>query len=551
GNAGGATPGSSTSAVGGSASSVSSSAGTVGGASGTGTFSTNLLQNIEAENASIMSIIIREWRRLPLIVTNQHVRLLQACQQASEIHDGNFLLVQHSIPSLSAGATSSALGVSPSRIPMSQSMYDSKSIFRSWHCAHYFSFRSRGPLISDDLSFWNDLLTWRQVVAESLINSGAYSHKYTHERNTLISNCHRERAMAMLQIAKGFRKMGHLGFAQNILTDYRTTGLVPLFEKTRQEIKIKLADTSKESRLEGCDLLEKANIQQYDRREKALFFAYKAVFLSGFFKGDDATRNFGYAIQMNDNIHQVWSMFGDFLESVYTTARTSKKNESNIWTTGVFAMQALMEAATVAGTVQRKSHADLAKCIWLLTLDDAGDSSSSPTIASSSHSPTSSVNQSTSSGTSAGSQTQRFARTFEERASRVHPDAFLPWLPSLAICLLRPEGRFISSALRGIALAYPTALSSVLRGLQHQLATEMDRDRRIAAALTDLSPNQRRRLDEAYSHCVDLAREDARRRVTGPASSGTTSSGDHPQQSQSHQGLGGGKRTKKRVVVVM
>lgn len=77
GNTGGATPGSSTSAVGGSASSVSSSAGNVAGASGTGAFSTNLLQNIEAENASIMSIIIREWRRLPLIVTNQHVRLLQ------------------------------------------------------------------------------------------------------------------------------------------------------------------------------------------------------------------------------------------------------------------------------------------------------------------------------------------------------------------------------------------------------------------------------------------------------------------------------------------
>ncbi|VDN95889.1 unnamed protein product [Rodentolepis nana] len=539
GASGGTTPGSSTVGVGGGANSVSSSAASAAGAS---SFPTNLLQSIESENASIMNIIIREWKRLPLIVTNQHVRLLQACQQASEIHDGNFLLVQHSVPSLNSGATSSASGASPSRIPMSQSMYDSKSIFRSW--------QSRGPLISDDLSFWNDLLIWRQIVVESLINSGAYSHKYTHERNTLIASCHRERAMAMLQIAKGFRKMGHLGCAQNILSDYRTTGLVPLFEKTRQEIKIKLADTSKESRLEGCDLLEKTNIQQYDKREKALFFAYKALFLSGFFKGDDATRNFGYAIQMNDNIHQVWSMFGDFLESVYTSARTSKKNESNTGTTGIFAMQALMEAATVAGTVQRKSHADLAKCIWLLTLDDAGDSSSSSSTTTS-HSPTSSVSHSTASGTSTGSQTQRFARTFEERASRVHPDAFLPWLPSLAVCLLRPEGRFISSALRGIALAYPTALSSILRGLQHQLATEMDRDRRIAAALTDLSPNQRRRLDEAYSHCVDLAREDARRRVTGSTSSGTSSSGDHSQQSQSHQNLGGGKRIKKRVVVVM
>ncbi|KAM7539597.1 hypothetical protein Aperf_G00000045134 [Anoplocephala perfoliata] len=543
-------------AIGGSGGGGGASANTPSSAGGSSAFSTNLLQSIEAENTSIMSTILREWRRLPLIVTNQHVRLLQACQQASEIHDGNFLLVQHAVPSLNAGANQALTpGVSPSRIPMSQSMYDPKSIFRSW--------QSRGPLISDDLSFWNDLLTWRQIVVESLINSGAYSHKYTQDRrtfrlqNSLVASCHRERAMAMLQIAKGFRKMGLLGKAQNVLNDYKSTGLAPLFEKTKQEIKIKLADTAKESRLEGCDLLEKTNIQQYDRKEKALFFAYKAVFFSSFNKGDDATRNFGYAIQMNDTIHQVWSLFGDFLEVVYTNNRTSKKNESNIWNTGVFAMQALMEAATVAGTVQRKSHADLARCIWLLTLDDAGDSSSSPSTtggAVPSHSPTGAVNPS--SGSSTGSQTQRFARTFEERASRVHPDAFLPWLPSLAVCLLRPEGRYISSALRGIALAYPTALSSVLRGLQHQLAIEMDRDRRIAAALTDLSPDQRRRLDEAYSHCVDLAREDARRRVGGSSSSGAGTV-DHSQQSQqqhqSHMGLGGGsaKRTKKRVVVVM
>ena len=43
----------------------------------TSLFSTGLLQTIDAENLNVMGSILREWRRLPLIVTNQHVRLLQ------------------------------------------------------------------------------------------------------------------------------------------------------------------------------------------------------------------------------------------------------------------------------------------------------------------------------------------------------------------------------------------------------------------------------------------------------------------------------------------
>ncbi|CDS35832.1 PIK kinase FAT and Armadillo domain containing protein [Echinococcus multilocularis] len=514
-----------------------------------GLFSTSLLQVIDSENLHVMNSILREWRRLPLIVTNQHVRLLQACQQASEIYDGNLLLLQHTVPPPAAGTNSAPTpGVSPSRLNISQSLYDYKTVFRSW--------QARLPLVSDDLSFWGDLLTWRQIVLERIINTGSCSHKFTQERNNLLAACHRERALTLVQMAKGYRKFGLPGIAQQSLDSYTHSKMPPLFEKTKQEIKLKIADLRKEELLEGLELMEKTNIQQYEKREKARFFCYKAVFFSHFNKGDEATKNFGYATQMQDNLHKVWSVFGDFLENVYSSNRTAKR-ETSVSTTGIFAMQALMEAATVAGTAQHQSHADLARCLWLLTLDDAGDSFNSligatvtATTSNTSPSPTTSATNTT--VTVSGSQSQRLARTFEERASRVHPDAFLPWLPSLSVCLLRPEGRYVASALRGIALAYPTALASVLRGLQHQLTIEVDRDRRIAAALTDLSPDQRRRLDEAYSHCVDLAREDARRRTVSSATAGST---EHSQQQQQHQGSvsmgGSAKRTKKRVVVVM
>lgn len=83
--------------------------------------------------------------------------------------------------------------------------------------------------------------------------------------------------------------------------------------------------------------MEKTNIQQYEKKEKARFFCYKAVFFSHFnkyvsviyptwratFRGDEATKNFGYATQMQDNLHKVWSVFGDFLENVYSGNRTA------------------------------------------------------------------------------------------------------------------------------------------------------------------------------------------------------------------------------------
>ncbi|BHF68158.1 hypothetical protein SprV_0301118800 [Sparganum proliferum] len=241
--------------------------------------------------------------------------------------------------------------------------------------------------------------------------------------------------------------------------------------------------------------MEKTNIQQFEKKDKARFFCYKAVFFSHFNKGDEATKNFGYATQMQDNLHKVWSVYGDFLENVYSSYPAAKR-EIAVSTTGIFAMQALMEAATVAGTSQHLSHSDIAKCIWLLTLDDAGDAFSA-SAESASSSVTVAGNTSSVLGQSTTSQ-QRLARTFEERAGRVHPDALLPWLPSLAVCLLRPEGRFVSGALRNLLLNYPTALYSALRSLQHQLSTEMERDRRIALALTNLSPESRRRLDEVY-----------------------------------------------------
>ena len=81
------------------------------------------------------ALCIKEWRRLPYVVSHIHLTYLQAAQQvmelqeAAQIHKG-----------LSHG--------------LQNSHHDMKAIVKTW--------RNRLPVISDDLSHWSEIFTWRQ-----------------------------------------------------------------------------------------------------------------------------------------------------------------------------------------------------------------------------------------------------------------------------------------------------------------------------------------------------------------------------------------------------
>ncbi|CAH8662345.1 unnamed protein product [Schistosoma margrebowiei] len=430
----------------------------------------NMIHASEQESHRVVTVTLMEWRRLPLIVTAQHIPLLQIAHRAVEITEGNSLLAQYCghvlggstlasgvsnssysspsqtssgsstpVPQTNSISTTSASSVNM-RLPFNQALHDYKTVFKAW--------QNRPCSIGDDLGFWHDLYSWRQVVEECIISCHPFSQKLKSENSNLIALCQRELALSQLQLARGARKCRFPSIAQQHLDRYTRMNLPPLFEKTKQEIKLKLTDLRKDELLEGLELMEKTNIQQFEKKDRAKFFCYKAVFFSHFNKGDEATKNFGYATQMQDNLHKVWSIYGDFLENVYSSY-PSVKREVAVSTTGIFAMLALMEAASVSGDIERKSRGDIAKCLWLLTLDDVNGQ-------------------------------QRLGHTFEARASRVRPEVFLPWLPDLVASLLRPEGRFILPALRRIIIAYPTVLYGHLKGLQHQLATEVNNDQKLA-----------------------------------------------------------------------
>ena len=84
------------------------------------------------------SLAIREWRRLPHVVSHVHTPLLQAAQQIIELQE----------------AAQINAGLQPTNLGRNNSLHDMKTVVKTW--------RNRLPIVSDDLSHWSSIFMWRQ-----------------------------------------------------------------------------------------------------------------------------------------------------------------------------------------------------------------------------------------------------------------------------------------------------------------------------------------------------------------------------------------------------
>lgn len=80
------------------------------------------------------TLCIKEWKRLPSLVSNAHIGVLQATQQVVELQEAT--VIHQSLLANRTGA-----------------LHEMKSVVKTW--------RNRLPCISDDLSHWSDIFSWR------------------------------------------------------------------------------------------------------------------------------------------------------------------------------------------------------------------------------------------------------------------------------------------------------------------------------------------------------------------------------------------------------
>lgn len=293
------------------------------------------LSNVERCVEAASLLCMKEWRRLPHIVSNIHLPILQVSQQimelqeASQIHQG-----------LQCRNTS---------------MHDLKATVKTW--------RNRLPVIADDLSHWSDIFTWRQHHYQIITTHLEQQSEATQAMLGVHAS-----AQAIIHFGKIARKHNLTAVCQDTLSRIYTIPSVPIvdcFQKIRQQIKcyLQMAAVSGRSELnEALEVIESTNLKYFTKEMTAEFYAMKGLLLAQIGRSDDANKAFSAAAQLHESLIKAWALWGDYLEHIFTTRTPRQMN------LGVSAIVCFLHACR--HTNESKARKYLAKILWLLSYDD-------------------------------------------------------------------------------------------------------------------------------------------------------------------------------------
>ncbi|KAM5151825.1 transformation/transcription domain-associated protein [Mantella aurantiaca] len=356
------------------------------------------------------SLAIREWRRLPYVVSHVHTPLLQAAQQIIELQE----------------AAQINAGLQPTNLGRNNSLHDMKTVVKTW--------RNRLPIVSDDLSHWSSIFMWRQHHYQAIVNAYDNSTQHDPNSNNAMLGVHAS-ASAIIQYGKIARKQGLVNVALDILSRIHTIPTVPIvdcFQKIRQQVKcyLQLAGVmGKNECMQGLEVIESTNLKYFTKEMTAEFYALKGMFLAQINKSEDANKAFSAAVQMHDVLVKAWAMWGDYLENIFV-----KERQLHL---GVSAITCYLHACRHQN--ESKSRKYLAKVLWLLSFDDDKNT---------------------------------LADAVDKYCIGVPPIQWLAWIPQLLTCLVGSEGKLLLNLISQVGRVYPQAVYFPIRTLYLTLKIE-------------------------------------------------------------------------------
>ncbi|KAJ0181684.1 hypothetical protein K1T71_002406 [Dendrolimus kikuchii] len=299
------------------------------------------LSGVERHAEAAAAQALREWRRLPRVVSHAHLPLLRAAQQlmelseAAQIHTG----LVHSRPT---------------------SLHDMKAIVKTW--------RNRLPVVADPLSHWGAIFTWRQHHYQFIASH--YDTQPDHTTNHSMLGVHAS-AQAIIHFAKIARKHNLSGVCLDSLHRIYTIPSVPIvdcFQKIRQQVKchIQMSWTEGKDELQdGLDMIESTNFKYFTKEMTAEFYAFKGLLLAQLGRSEDANKAFAAAVQLHDTLVKAWALWGDYLEQIFI-------RDPRQTAVGVSAMTCFLHACRHQN--ESKSRKYCAKVLWMLSFDDEKNS---------------------------------------------------------------------------------------------------------------------------------------------------------------------------------
>ncbi|ESN91105.1 hypothetical protein HELRODRAFT_194551 [Helobdella robusta] len=356
-------------------------------------------------------LAIKEWRRLPHIVSQIHVEYLQAAQLIIELQE----------------AASLAASMQPSSMGREQSNHDIKAIIKTW--------RNRMPSITDDLSHWGHIFQWRQEHFQAITN--IYEQLGTNDvsqQNASMLGVHHT-AVGMVEFGKIARKHSLPSVCLDSLSKIHSIASVPVvdcYQKIRQQVKCYLlmsGNMGKSELQEGLEVIESTTLKYFTKEMISEFYALKGLFLVQMAKSEEANKAFSAAVQLHDAQVKAWFLWGEYLEALFIRERTMQLAISTI----VCYLQACRNQNEI------KSRKYIAKILWLLSYDD---------------------------------ESNQLTEQLEKHSGGIPTAFWLVWIPQLLSCLIRSETRYVINLISKVGSVYPQAVYFPTRTLYLTLKVE-------------------------------------------------------------------------------
>ncbi|KAI6717317.1 hypothetical protein JHW43_000220 [Diplocarpon mali] len=289
-----------------------------------------------------IQLSIRKWHQLPKRITNAHIPLLQNFQQLVELHDASVICQ-------SLAQTNQAnLDVKSGEL---------KLLLGTW--------RDRLPNVWDDITAWQDLVTWRQHIFTLInttylnllpaqgqnANGASFAYRGYHETAWIINRfAHVARKHQLPEVC--ISQLSRIYTLPNI-------EIQEAFLKLREQAKCHYQNTAELSN--GLDVINNTNLNYFGPNQKAEFYTLKGMFLEKLMQRDEAAEAYGMALFFDIKLPKAWAEWG------YYNDRLFKENPGNY----MYAKNALSCYLEAAGLFKNaKSRKLLTRILWLLSLDD-------------------------------------------------------------------------------------------------------------------------------------------------------------------------------------
>lgn len=290
-----------------------------------------------------IQLAIRKWHQLPKRLTAAHIPMLHNFQQLVELHDAS--VICQSLANTNAGNLDVKSG-------------ELKLLLGAW--------RDRLPNTWDDITDWQDLVTWRQHIF-GLINSTYLSllpqQGQTANGASFAYRGYHETAWIINRFAHVARKHSLPEVCINQLSRIYTLPNIEIqeaFLKLREQARCHYENPEELS--SGLDVINNTNLNYFNNQQKAEFYTLKGMFLEKLNQHVDADSAYGTALYYDISKAKAWAEWG------YFNDRKFKANPSD--TTS--ARQAVCSYLQAIGSYKSsKARKLIARILWLLSLDDS------------------------------------------------------------------------------------------------------------------------------------------------------------------------------------